>query len=121
MLVEFAKAHKEKAKGKKDSKVYEGGYYGLGGIISGVIFVGIWDKFNVPLLDHKIKESVITHNELKNPNDITVDKTVALIISVGLMMSELFGVRGGLSSGSGFLLGYTAATQCRKGKYVGQT
>jgi hypothetical protein len=35
-------------------------------------------------------------------------------------MSELFGLKGGLASGSGVLLGYTAATECRKGRYVGQ-
>jgi hypothetical protein len=120
MLVEFAKAHKEKAKGKKDSKVYEGGYYTLGGVAFGFLFVELWNKLNIPLQDHKIEHSVVTHNEIKNAKGITVDKTVALIISVGLMMSELFGLKGGLASGSGVLLGYTAATECRKGKYLGQ-
>jgi hypothetical protein len=122
MIAETLKAAKEKKKGiKKDETIFATGYYSLGGALSGFAFVWAWEHLHIPELDKKIDKALITHEPLKNSNHITVDKTAALMISTILMMSELLGIKGGMASGSGFLLGYTAATQLRKGKYVGQS
>jgi hypothetical protein len=122
MIVEFAKAAKEKKKGvKKDITIYQNGFYSLGGFIAGFLMVHVWHLLNIPHFNEKINVSVVTHEPLKNPKGITTDKTVALMISTALMMSELVGVKGGMSSGGGFLLGYTAAASLKTGKTVGSS
>ena len=122
VIVEFTKAAKEKEKGKKkESTIYASGYYSLGGALAGFGYVWAWEHLHVPALDKKIDHALLTGEPLKNANHITVDKTIALMFSAALMMSELFGIKGGMASGSGFLLGYTAGTQLRKGKYLGNS
>lgn len=120
MIHELGKAMKEKSEGKKkDTTIYKNGYYSLGGFIAGFLLVQMWNKFDIPYLDHKIKHSLVNNRHIDNHKGTTVDKTIAIILSTSLMMSELVGVKGGLASGSGLLLGYTIATALRKDKYVG--
>jgi hypothetical protein len=119
-IAEILKAKKEKEKGKKkDKTIYSPAYYTLGGLIAGFGLVYLWDKLGIPGQDHKIKNALVTGHPIHNAKEITVDKTVALTLAVGLMLSELMGVKGGMASGSGFLLGYTVGTDYRKGKALG--
>lgn len=121
MIVEFFQKAKEKKQGKKkEEDIYANGYYSLGGAILGFSFVEIWDRMNFECLDEKIEHSMITRQPIVKPKEVTIDKTLALIVSVGLMMSELFGIKGGMASGAGLLVGYTYATSLRKGEYLGQ-
>jgi hypothetical protein len=118
--MELFKAKKEKEKGKKkDTTIFSPGYYTFGGVIAGIGMVFLWEKLGIPYQDHQIKHALLTGKKLDNCKNITVEKSVALAIAIGLMMSELFGVKGGFSSGAGFLLGNSVASDIRKGKYIG--
>jgi hypothetical protein len=121
VIVEFAKAAKEKKKGKKsDVSIYSSGYHSLGGIVAGALISYLWDKSGMPGQDEKIKKALLTGKPLRNSKDITMAKTIVLTISVGLMMSELLGIKGGMASGSGLMIGYTIADNYRQHKYIGQ-
>lgn len=121
VIAEFAKAAKDKKKGtKSDVSIYSSGYHSLGGIIAGAAVSYLWEKSGLPGQDEKIKKALLTNKPLQNAKDITLAKTVVLTISVGLMMTELLGVKGGMASGSGFMIGYTLADNLRKHRYIGQ-
>ena len=121
MIVEFLKTAKQRAKSnKKDVSLYQNGFYSLGGLISGFLMVILWDHCNIPHFNDNLQHSLVTHEEIKNAKGITTDKTIATMIATALMMSELVGVKGGMSSGSGFLLGYTMASALKTNKYLGQ-
>lgn len=120
VLAELAKASKEKRESKKpDSEIYSYGFHSISGFISGFLMVLLWDKLNIPYLGYKIKKSLITHTPIPNARNVTVDRTIALSVSSMFMISEAFGIKGGIATGTGFLLGYTFATQFRKNRYVG--
>lgn len=121
VLTQLGKASKEKkSSDKSDQEIYSGGFHTIGGFISGFLMVFLWDRLHLPYMDYKIKKSLITHEDIPNSKGITVDKSVALFITTILMLSDLLGVKGGMPSGAGFLMGYTLATDFRKGKYLGE-
>ena len=119
VVVELAKAKKEKEHGKKDSSVYASGFHTIGGFIAGFAMVELWKALKIPHMDEKLTHSLINHHPIENCHTCTVDKMVAITISSALMLSELVGNKGGLPAGTGFLLGYTTATDFRKNKYIG--
>jgi hypothetical protein len=120
MIVEFLKAHKEKTvKHKKEEQVYSGAYYTLGGVITGFLIDEFYEKFHLPGFNQKIEHSLITHRKIENCKEIKFDKFVIMMLSAGIMMLELFGVKGAMASGAGIMLGYTYSSTSREGKYVG--
>lgn len=118
--MELFKAKKEKEKGKKkDTTIYSPAYYTFGGVVAGIGLTILWDKLGIPGQDTEIKHALLTGKPIHNCKNITVEKTVVLTLAIGLMISELFGVKGGFSSGAGFMLGNAVATDFKKGKYIG--
>lgn len=120
MINELLSASKDKKSGKKNNEIYEGAYYTLGGVVTGFIIAELWSKLNLPGLDVKITTSVISNQNIDNANGLTMDKFIMTMASSVLALAGLFGLSGGAASGGGLLLGYTFATQSRKGKYLGQ-
>ncbi len=118
VVAEFAKAAQQKKKGKPENSIYASGYHSLGGVLAGAMMSYVWHKIGLP--EEKIKNALITGKPLHNAKDITISKTVALTISIALMMSELVGIKGGMASGSGFLVGYTLADNIKQHRYIGQ-
>lgn len=122
MIVDLLKANKQKkVQRKKDADIYTGGYYVFGGVISGMLIHILWEKLNLPGHDVPINHALLTGKELENTNSIKIDKFIMSLLSTGLMLSELFGLKGGAASGSGMLMGYTFASTAKDGKYIGQT
>lgn len=119
MIQELLKAEKEKKKGKSVDNIYSSGYYMLGGVISGFFLVQLWEKLNLPGFDVTLDHSLITNKPIDNANKITVDKLAVMLLSGGLAIAEIFGLKGGMSSGAGMMLGYTYSTSFRKKKYIG--
>lgn len=119
MITELIKAEKEKKKGKSVDEIYSSGYYMLGGVISGFLLVELWNKLNLPGFDQPVDHAILTNKPIDNANKITVDKLVVTLLSGGLVIADVFGLKGGAPSGAGIMLGYTYNTAFRKQKYIG--
>ena len=99
---------------------YETGYYSLGGLLSGMLLTELWKKFSLPGNNEKITTSLLTNKPLENTN-LTKDKMYQLIIAGGVILSEFFGVKGGMVSGLTMIAGIEMMHSSQNGKYIGQS
>lgn len=110
----------EAFKSKEHKSLYETGYYTIGGMFTGMAMVELWGKLGLPGSQEKITKSLITHEEIPNSN-LSESKIFQLGIAAAVMLTEFLGVKGGLNSGLGMVMGMTIAESAKDGKYIGQS
>lgn len=100
--------------------IYTTAYYTLGGLLAGLLIGNLWDRFNLPGNNQKLENALLTRQPIqKSPYD--EDKLYQNIL-VGLVMaSEAFGIKGGIASGVGMLIGLNYSNKTKKGEFIGDT
>lgn len=111
---------KEKLKKKKKGEdgIYSTAYYSLGGLLVGMFVADIWDKLGLPGNKKKLENALLTGTPI-NKSVYDEDKLYQNILA-GLVMSlELLGIKGGVASGAGMLIGFNYVNATKKGDYIG--
>lgn len=113
---DFVEKIKKKRKGEEG--IYTTAYYTLGGLLVGLFIGNIWDKLDLPGNNKKIENALLTHQKIeKSPYE--EDKLYQNILVGLVMVSEVFGIKGGVASGAGMLIGLNYANATKKGNYIG--
>lgn len=99
---------------------YETGYYSLGGLLGGMLITELWNRFALPGLNEQLTTSLVNNKPIENTN-LTKDKMFQLLIAGGVIVSEFFGVKGGLVSGMSMIAGIELMHNAQKGTYIGQS
>lgn len=117
-MMPFDLLDKLKNKKKGAEGIYQQGYYTLGGLLTGLVIADLWDTLDLPGNKKKIEAGLLVNNPIKK-SVYDEDKLYQNIL-VGLVMAlELFGVKGGVASGAGMLIGFSYVNNTKTGGYIG--
>ena len=113
---DFTDKLKDKKKGADG--IYTSAYYTLGGLLAGMVIADFWNKFDLPGNNKKLERGLLLDNPIEK--SVYDEEKLYQNILAGLVMAlEVFGVKGGVASGAGMLIGFNYVNSTKKGGYIG--